>query len=129
MSTTDEARLRSLRRLINLTSALHTICPIQPNPNAIGNQVPFGVIVGANGGSSPLSTREQSKGIDKQDFMRVTSGDDNLIFMDFVRFRDIFNRTHVTGFCLRLSRSDARFYFAGDHRYNYAYADTHRDDM
>ena len=103
--------------------------PDPVDPNALGNQVPFGVILGANGGTSPPSTREQSKGIDKQDFMRVTSGDDNLIFMGFVRFRDIFNRTHVTGFCLRLSRSDARFYFAGDHRYNYTYADTHRDDM
>jgi hypothetical protein len=36
------------------------------DPNAPGNQVPFGVIVGASGGSSPPSTREQSKGIDKQ---------------------------------------------------------------
>jgi hypothetical protein len=103
--------------------------PDPVDPNALGNQVPFGVILGANGGTSPPSTREQSKGIDKQDFMRVTSGDDNLIFMGFVRFRDIFNRTHVTGFCLRLSRSDARFYFAGDHRYNYTYTETHRDDM
>ena len=93
------------------------------DPNAPGNQVPFGVILGANGGTSPPSTREQSKGIDKQEFMRVTSGNDNLIFMGYVRFRDIFNRTHVTGFCLRLSRSDARFYFAGDHRYNYTYTE------
>jgi hypothetical protein len=99
------------------------------DPNALGNQVPFGVILGANGGASPPSTREQSKKIDKQDFMRVTSGDDNLIFIGYVRFRDIFNRTHVTGFCLRLSRSDARFYFAGDHRYNYTYTETHHDDM
>jgi hypothetical protein len=96
------------------------------DPNALGNQVPFGVIVGANGGASPLSTREQSRGIDKQEFMRVTSGDDNLVFIGYVRFRDIFNRTHVTGFCLRLSRSDARFYFAGDHRYNYTYVETQR---
>jgi hypothetical protein len=94
------------------------------DPNAPGNQVPFGVIVGANGSNSPLSTREQSKGIDKQEFMRVTSGDDNLVFIGYVRFRDIFGRTHVTGFCLRLSRSDARFYFAGDHRYNYTYTET-----
>jgi len=99
------------------------------DPNAIGNQVPFGVIVGANGGSSPLSTREQSKGIDKQEFMRVTSGDDNLIFIGYVRFRDIFNRTHVTGFCLRLSRSDARFYFVGDHRYNYTHVETQRTGL
>lgn len=94
------------------------------DPSALGNQVPFGVIVGANGGTSPPSTREPSRGIDKQEFLRVTSGDDNLIFIGYVRFRDIFNRTHVTGFCLRMDRSDARFYFVGDHRYNYTYIET-----
>jgi hypothetical protein len=100
-----------------------TRLPDPVDPNAPGNQVPFGVIVGANGGTSPTGTREPPSGIDKQEFMRVTSGDDNLVFIGHVRFRDIFNRTYVTGFCLRLSRSDARFHFAGDHRYNYSYAE------
>jgi hypothetical protein len=98
------------------------------DPHGLRNQVPFGVILSADGGRSPPSTRNQSEDIDPQEFMRVTVGDDALAFIGYVRFRDIFNRDYITGFCLRLARYDGRFYFAGDHRYNYAYKEKRDED-
>ena len=37
----------------------------------------------------------------------------------FVRYRDIFRKRHITGFCARLDRRTNRFTLHGDKRYNY----------
>jgi hypothetical protein len=88
------------------------------DPSVIGNKISFGVIIGPNRRSS-ASTRSQSEGIDPQEFMTFTVGDNDLILIGYVRFRDIFDRKHITGFSLRLNKRDCRFLFDGDEGYNY----------
>ncbi len=94
------------------------IAPEPVNPQTQGNRVPFGVIVGANERSTG-STRSQSEGIDPNIWMTFSTGDSELYLIGFVRFRDIFDQHHITGFCLRFNKRDARFLFDGDERYNY----------
>jgi hypothetical protein len=92
--------------------------PAVIDQNVTGNAFPFGVIVGADR-SSTGSTRTPSEGIDQNTWMTFTHGDNELFLIGFVRFRDIFDRRHITGFCLRFNKADNRFLFEGDERYNY----------
>jgi hypothetical protein len=91
--------------------------PAPINPDGKGIEFPF-VIVGANR-RSPPSTRSQSEGIEPNVWMTFTSGEAELFLVGFVRFRDVFDRKHITGFCLNFNKRDGRFLFYGDGRYNY----------
>jgi hypothetical protein len=92
------------------------------NPEGGGIEFPFGVIVGANR-RSPPTRRSQSEGIDQNIWTTFSVGDGELFLIGFVRFRDIFDQRHITGFCLRFDKRGGQFLFDGDERYNY----THRE--
>jgi hypothetical protein len=94
--------------------------PDPVNPEIEGIKFPFGFIVGANR-RSPPSTRSQSEGIDQNIWLTFTAGESELFLIGFIRFRDIFDNRHLTGFCLRFDKRDGRFFFNGDERYNYTY--------
>jgi hypothetical protein len=47
----------------------------------------------------------------QQQSRRIRSG--------YVRLRDIFNKRHITGFCLKFNKRDNRFLSDGDANYNY----------
>jgi hypothetical protein len=93
--------------------------PVSPTQ---GNKFPFGVIIGANERSAS-STRSPSKGIDPNLWQTFSTGENALFLIGFVRFQDIFGKFHVTGFCLKFNKGDARFLFEGDKRYNYTRED------
>ena len=42
-----------------------------------------------------------------------------LFLIGFVRYKDVFKRSHLTGFCARFERDANRFFLKGDERYNY----------
>ena len=46
-------------------------------------------------------------------------GLNGVFLIGFVRYRDIFRKRHITGFCARLDRRTNRFILEGDRRYNY----------
>lgn len=96
--------------------------PAPINPEGGGIEFPFGVIVGANR-RSPPTRRSQSEGIDQNIWTTFSVGDGELFLIGFVRFRDIFDQRHITGFCLRFDKRGGQFLFDGDERYNY----THRE--
>jgi hypothetical protein len=52
------------------------------------------------------------------------SRDSNLFLIGFVRFRDIFDKRHITLSCLKFSKRDNWFYFDGDERYNSTHQET-----
>jgi hypothetical protein len=94
------------------------------NVGGKGIEFPFGVVVGANR-KSPPSTLSQSDGLDRNVWVKFTVGEGELFLIGFVRFRDIFDRRHITGFCLRFNKRDGRFLFDGDERYNYTRPENH----
>ncbi len=81
---------------------------------------PFGVILAANG-KSRCSTRVPSDGISENEWLTFAVGEGDLYFGGFVRFRDIFDKRHISVFCLKFSKSDRLFRFEGDRQYNYTY--------
>jgi len=85
-----------------------------------GRNTPFGVILAANG-KSRCSTRVPSDGISENEWLTFAVGEGDLYFGGFVRFRDIFDRRHISVFCLKFSKSDRLFKFEGDRQYNYTY--------
>src|SRR5205823_3912683 len=89
--------------------------PSPINANGNGVKFPYGVIVGTNK-NSPESSRSQSKGIDPKVWLTFSSGESELFLIGFVRFRDIFDAHHITGFCLKFDKADCRFFFNGDAR-------------
>jgi hypothetical protein len=108
-----------------LTEVLDEFCicgpnemPTPVNPEDRGVEYPFGVIVGADK-TSPPSSRSQSRDIDPDTWLTFSAGDSELFLMGFVRFRDIFDKRHITGFCLKFNKAENRFLFDGDERYNY----------
>lgn len=49
----------------------------------------------------------------------VMKNEKSLFLLGYLRYADIFGRSHVTGFCCRYDVSTNRFMLTGDKRYNY----------
>jgi hypothetical protein len=60
-----------------------------------GRNTPLGIMLAANG-KSRCSTRVPSDGISENEWLTFAVGEGDLYFGGFVRFRDIFDRRHIS---------------------------------
>jgi hypothetical protein len=96
---------------------------IMPTPIEVGrieeNFGLEGVIIPPNGGSS-----EEFEFSVYGPLVRLDINKNELFFMGFVRYRDIFGNRYRSGFCFMLLTAHRRFIVAGDDRYNYCRRET-----
>jgi len=85
-----------------------------PNPidplTEVGDPLPEGMAV-ASGGTHRFAVEFL---VARHDLLL-----DWIFFVGFLRYRDIFRKKHITGFCMRYDKSSNRLFLIGDQRYNY----------
>ena len=88
------------------------------------NKIPMGFIIGADSEAYQLSDRRYADRFSEAELRAFTMGTDDVFFLGFVRYRDIFNNKYQTGFCLKWTVPEGRlgsfpFLFEGEDGYNY----------
>lgn len=89
--------------------------PIDPSVTR-GRAMPEGVIAPPSGAKSPPFSERP---INVTESSRLLRQRQNLFFIGYVRYRDIFGSRYITGFCAVHDRLANRFVLMGDGRYNY----------
>ena len=92
-----------------------------PATNFGGSKMPHGVIAPAQGVlDREYVVEEMNKFlVDANDRPRYLPGQNNLYFWGFVRYKDLFDRNYITGFCFMYHPLDGQFVLAGGDVYNY----------
>jgi hypothetical protein len=88
------------------------------DPNKVGKNYPFGVMVGPNDTSQP-STRFFRDFISEGEKHAFENGELELFLIGFVKFTDIFRSKYTLGFCAKFDRKGGRFVLEGESGYNY----------